>query len=92
MTEEKTASHRTLCDAAFFVPVRGAGCIPLVLAWYIITELGSILENAVKMGAKVPEWLVKMLKASANMVEHAGDGSVTGLDDGDVSVIDSVQE
>ena len=66
--------------------------LPLVLAWYIITELGSILENAVKMGAKVPEWLVKLLKASANMVEHAGDGSVTGLDDGDVSAIDSVQE
>ena len=30
MTEEKTASHRTLCDAAFFVPVRGAGCIRAV--------------------------------------------------------------
>lgn len=46
--------------------------MPLVLAWYIITELGSILENAVKMGAKVPEWLVKLLKASANIVEAAG--------------------
>lgn len=47
--------------------------LPLVLAWYIITELGSILENAVKMGANVPSWLVKLLKASANIVEHAGD-------------------
>ena len=47
--------------------------LPLVLAWYIITELGSILENAVKMGAKVPGWLVKLLKASANIVETAGD-------------------
>ena len=28
--------------------------LPLVLAWYIITELGSILENAVKLGANVP--------------------------------------
>lgn len=46
--------------------------LPMVLAWYIITELGSILENAVKMGAKVPEWLVKLLKASANIVEAAG--------------------
>ena len=25
--------------------------LPLVLAWYIITELGSILENAIKLGA-----------------------------------------
>ena len=46
--------------------------LPLVLAWYIITELGSILENAVKMGAKVPDWLVKLLKASAHIVEAAG--------------------
>ena len=35
---------------------------PLVLLWYIITELGSILENAGKMGAPLPEWLKKMLK------------------------------
>lgn len=47
--------------------------LPLVLAWYIITELGPILENAVKMGAKVPQWLIKLLKASAHIVEVAGD-------------------
>lgn len=47
--------------------------MPLVLAWYIVTELGSILENAVKMGANVPAWLVKLLKASANLVEAAGE-------------------
>ena len=50
--------------------------LPLVLAWYIITELGSILENAVKMGAPVPEWLVKLLKASLKAVDGAGE-SVT---------------
>ena len=53
--------------------------LPLMLAWYIITELGSILENAVKMGANVPGWLVKLLKASANIVEAAGQ---QGLEDG----------
>lgn len=47
--------------------------LPLVLAWYIITELGSILENAVKMGANVPVWLIKLLKSSAHIVEAAGD-------------------
>lgn len=47
--------------------------MPMVLAWYIITELGSILENAVKMGAPVPGWLVKILKASADLMEMAGD-------------------
>ena len=52
--------------------------LPLVLAWYIITELGSILENAVKMGAKVPDWLVKLLKASAHIVEAAGQQGLEG--------------
>ena len=49
--------------------------LPLVLTWYIITELGSILENAVKMGAPVPEWLVKLLKASLHMVDGAGESA-----------------
>ena len=31
---------------------------------HIITEFGSILENAVKMGAPVPDWLIKMMKVS----------------------------
>lgn len=48
--------------------------LPLVLAWYIITELGSILENAVKMGAKVPQWLVKLLKVGLKAVDEAGEG------------------
>lgn len=51
--------------------------LPLVLAWYIITEVGSILENAVKMGANVPAWLVKVLKASVKIVENAGETEQT---------------
>ena len=27
---------------------------PIVLFWYIVSELGSILENAEKMGAPIP--------------------------------------
>ena len=53
--------------------------LPLVLAWYIITELGSILENAVKMGAKVPAWLVSLLKAGVRLAESAGDSAVEDL-------------
>ena len=56
--------------------------MPMVLAWYIITELGSILENAIKLGANVPGWMVKLLKASANFVEAAGDAAVKGEKDG----------
>lgn len=47
--------------------------LPLVLSWYILTELGSVLENAVKMGAPVPSWLVKLLKASTKAVDTAGE-------------------
>ena len=47
--------------------------LPLVLAWYILTELGSVLENAAALGARVPSWLIKLLKASANIVEAAGE-------------------
>lgn len=47
--------------------------LPLVLSWYIITELGSVLENCVKMGAPVPGWLIKLLKASAKIVDTAGE-------------------
>ena len=35
--------------------------LPVVLVWYIFTELGSIAENAAAMGAPVPEWLLKLL-------------------------------
>lgn len=41
---------------------------PVVLTWYIATELGSILENAAEMGVPVPpvlrEVLEKVHKAS----------------------------
>ncbi len=51
--------------------------LPLVLAWYILTELGSILENAVHMGAQVPQWLMNILKAGRKVVDQAGS---TGAD------------
>lgn len=47
--------------------------LPLVLAWYIVTELGSVLENAVKMGASVPNWLISLLKVSLKAVDSAGE-------------------
>ena len=53
--------------------------LPLVLTWYIITELGSILENAVKMGARVPAWLVSFLKAGIRLAESAGESAADNL-------------
>lgn len=46
---------------------------PMVLVWYIITELGSIAENGVALGAPVPGWLVKLLAAGKDAVDGAGE-------------------
>ena len=47
--------------------------LPLVLGWYLLTELGSVLENAVRLGANVPQWLVKLLEAGAKALEKTGE-------------------
>lgn len=46
---------------------------PLVVAWYILTELGSIIENAGKMGAPIPPWLRKAVSALKSGVDKTGD-------------------
>lgn len=46
--------------------------LPVVLVWYIFTELGSIVENAAAMGANVPEKLTKLLAAGKAAVESNG--------------------
>lgn len=53
---------------------------PVVLAWYILTELGSVLENGVKMGATRPEWLLKGLKVAASAIDKAGEETVDKLE------------
>lgn len=56
------------------LPIQYAGLVcPVVLVWYIVAELGSIVENAVAMGAVVPQWLVKLLAVSRDMVDQSGD-------------------
>lgn len=59
------------------LPIEYKGLIcPLVLVWYCLTEMGSVAENAVKMGAGVPPWLVKLLAAGKDAVNKAGDGAI----------------
>ena len=48
--------------------------VPLVLVWYALTELGSIVENAAAMGAPIPGWLLKLLALGKDAVDGAGDG------------------
>ena len=44
--------------------------LPVILVWYIFTELGSIAENATAMGAPVPIWLTRLLAAGRQAAEQ----------------------
>ena len=69
-----------LCDIALKVIVEGSGIhigielsaviTPIVLLWYIFTELGSIAENAEKLGAPVPSWIKNGLKQYKDRIDH----------------------
>ena len=69
-----------LCDIALRVIIEGSGInigislsaviTPVVLLWYIFTELGSIAENAEKLGATVPAWIKNGLKQYRDKIDH----------------------
>ena len=49
----------------------------LVAVWYLLNELLSIIENASRMGAAVPEWLLKyiaVLKDKIDNTDYQGGG------------------
>ena len=46
---------------------------PVALAWYTLTELGSILENAALLGSRVPAWLPKWMTVTADALERTGE-------------------
>jgi toxin secretion/phage lysis holin len=50
---------------------------PVVVAWYILTELGSVVENAEKLGAPIPPFLRSVIAICKSGVEKAGD-SING--------------
>lgn len=58
---------------------------PLVTMWYILTEIGSIIENAMEMGAKVPAWLPKILNATLHKIDVAGETMWDDADEKDTS-------
>lgn len=42
---------------------------PVVLVWYIVTELGSIVENAGALGAPIPAFLQAAIKSLNDAVD-----------------------
>ena len=49
---------------------------PLVVIWYILTEAGSIIENAGALGANIPPWLTKAIAVLESKVDEAGDSVI----------------
>lgn len=45
---------------------------PIVLVWYIVAEMGSILENGIKMGSAAPAFLRKIIALVQKTVDCAG--------------------
>lgn len=62
---------------------------PLVVMWYILTEIGSIIENAMEMGAKVPAWLPKLLNATVKAMENVGESALENYDEKEIHQIGS---
>ena len=72
-----------LCDIAlsFVTESFGKGILPLdyscivtpvVVLWYTFTELGSITENAAKLGAPLPAFLLKIIQQVRESAEENG--------------------
>ena len=52
--------------------------LPLVAIWYIVTELGSIAENAGALGAPMPQFLMRAIAALRAGISDRGGGDGDG--------------
>ena len=54
---------------------------PIVMLWYILTELGSIIENVGRMGAPVPSFLQKAISVLRGATDAAGNKIIDSAED-----------
>ena len=47
----------------------------LVTSWFLLNEMLSIIENSGRMGADVPEWLVKYIAILKDKIDDTGTGA-----------------
>ena len=74
-----------LCDIALEVILDSSGIklpfevtafiTPVVLLWYILTEIGSVIENCGRMGAKVPSWFKQKVDSAKDAIDHDQNGN-----------------
>lgn len=50
----------------------------LVTAWFLLNEMLSIVENAGRMGADVPDWLIKYIAVLKRKIDDTADGADKG--------------
>lgn len=61
--------------AAIGIPVTAKAVFSLLVAvWYILNELLSIIENAGRMGANVPEWLCRYIAVLKKKIDDQDHG------------------
>ena len=85
-----------LCDIALKVIMESSGIklpfeftafiTPVVLLWYILTEVGSIIENGGRLGAPVPSWFKQKVDNAKEAIDHdqSGDNDSAPMIEGDV--------
>ena len=69
---------RVMLHTADLLPLIGnvgwPDCFTLIVTlWYLFTEIGSIIENAGKLGARIPGWLSKGIAVLQNTAAKAGE-------------------
>ena len=71
----------THLDLGFELPLEyHTFVLPLVALWYAFTEMGSLIENAGKLGAPVPKWLSKGIKVLCSKVDVKGEQQSESLE------------
>jgi len=84
-----------LCDIALKVIMESSGITlpfeftafvtPIVLMWYILTEVGSIIENCGRLGAPVPSWFKSKVDNAKGAIDHdqSGDTNTVPMIEGE---------